>query len=203
MLKTANIGDELAAAEIRTALQGKRCWYAYAGFGCTVAVDLGRRIPRDKRLVALHRRLVREHPDAAADHPEEHLRHMGESHLLIWCSWRLDDAKSPLASSDGEPDQCEQAIQRMIGKTVRQVEIGGAWDLRLELSSGLVLSVFPDHVGDDASFDGNWELWRPEQVYAIETDLTCNVLDHENRPLKPGSRTGRWRLQDDAERARK
>lgn len=198
MLNTANITDELAAAEIRMALQGKRCWYGYVGIGCTFAIDLGRKVARDPAVVALHKRLLKKFPKMTA-HPEEHLRYEGESHLLVWCSWRMDDDRGPVASSDNESPRCEAAIERLIGKTVRRVDIGSAWDLRMEFSSGLVVSIFPDHVGPDASIDTNWELWRPEQAYFIGDDLACRVQDRENRPMLPGTRSGRWRVRKDVD----
>jgi hypothetical protein len=72
------------------------------------------------------------------------------------------------------------------------VEIGAGWNLRLDFASGLVLSVLPDHVGPSASFDGNWELWKPAQAYLIGIDLRCEVIDRENRVLTPSGRQDRW-----------
>ncbi|GEM_PF-1513270 len=199
MIKTANIADELAAAEIRSALQGKRCWYAYSSVGCTFAVDLGRKIPRDgdemKVTDRIRKRLESKHPHGVSPQEQEHLRFKGESHLLVWCSWRIEDAKGPLASSDSQADLCEKVVRQLIGKTVQRVEIRAGWDLCLDFSSGLTLNVFPDHVGQEANFDGNWELWRPDQAYLIGTDLTCDVIDCENRRLRPQPQKGRWQVK--------
>ena len=199
LIKTANIADELAAAEIRSALQGKRCWYAYTSVGCTFAMDLGRKIPRDDDEIAamdrLRKRMVRQHPRGVGPLEREHLRFKGESHLLVWCSWRIEDAKGPLASSDSDAELCEKVVRRLIGKTVQVVEIRPGWDLRLDLSSGLTVAVFPDHVGPEANFDGNWELWRPDQAYLIGTDLACDVMDRENRRLRPQPQKGRWQVK--------
>lgn len=188
--------DILAAAEIRTALEGKRCWYAFVGFGCTFAMDLGRKVRRDEQeIAALDRSRARlAKRGKAPNHPAGYRTHKGESHLLVWCSWRLADAAGPLASSDSDRETCEAAAARLIGKTVRHAEIGDGWDLRLQLTSGLRVSVFPDHVGPEANFDGNWELWRPDQAYLIGTDLACEVIDQKNRPLRPQPRAGRWQV---------
>jgi hypothetical protein len=146
------------------------------------------------RLERAQARLLKGRRSKGSRHPDEYTRYTGESHLLVWCSWRIDDAKGPLASSDSEFELCESAVERLIGKTVRNVRIGHGWDLRLDLSSGWVVSVFPDHVGPESSFDGNWELWRPEQAYLVGTDLACEVIDRENRPLRPLPRAGRWQV---------
>jgi hypothetical protein len=193
VLKTTNINDELAAADIRAALLNKRCWYGYAGIGSTFAIDLGRKIQRDPKEAAfLSRR-------SAKGRSEESVRHVGESHLLVWCSWRIDDEKGPVASSDNEIAVCDEAIKRLVGKTVRRVEIGRGWDVRMEFSGGLAVSLFPDHVGPEASIDTNWELWRPERAYFIGDDLNCEVTDRQNRPLRPA---GRWQVRDEAQRAK-
>ena len=185
MNRTANIADELAAAEIRAALQGKRCWHAYVGIGCTFAMDLGKKILRDSQERAWSEKHAR-------NYPPEYRRYEGESHLLVWCSWRIEDGKGPLASSDNDFDVCEQAIRRLIGRAVREVRIGPGWDLRVEMSSGLTVTVFADHVGAKAIFDGNWELWRPDQAYLIGTNLACEVIDRQNRALSLQPRGGRW-----------
>lgn len=135
-------------------------------------------------------------PSKGAEHPDEYARYKGESHLLVWCSWRIDNAEGPLASSGSDLELCRPAVERLVGKTVREVEIGHGWDLRLALTWGLIVSVFPDHVGPAAGFDGNWELWRPEQAYLIGTDLACEVTDRQNRPLRPQPRAGRWQVED-------
>jgi hypothetical protein len=175
-----NVAGKIAAAEISAALLGKRCWYAYVGVGCTFSMDLGRRLLRDRPLT--HRQ-----------HPPEYRKYEGESSLLVWCSWRVESARGPLASSDNEFDLCQEAIRRLIGRSVEDVRIEPGWSLRLALSSGLVVSVFADHVGPKAIFDGNWELWRPEQAYVIGTDLTCQILDRQYRPVPLPSPRRRWK----------
>lgn len=187
--------DELAAAEVRAALMGKRCWYAFISFGCTFAVDLGRKVSRSPEEVAALDRL---HAKRPSGHPVEYRRFQGESHLVVWCSWRIEQAGRPLASSDSEPEESKAAVRRLVGKTVRQVDILSGWDLRLTLTSDLTVKVFPDHVGPAANFDGNWELWRPEQAYLIGTDLTCQVIDRQNRRLGPESGYGRWKVAGEA-----
>jgi hypothetical protein len=77
----------------------------------------------------------------------------------------------------------------MAGKTVCRVLVGDGWDLRVEFTGGLTLTVFPDHVGPHAAFDGNWELWTPELYYSVGTDLECGVETRQYPPTLPA----RWR----------
>jgi hypothetical protein len=199
--RTANIADELAAVEIRAALQGKRCWYVYRGVDCTFGMDLGRKVPRDKQEVMAMERArdrVAKRGQLSSWHPDEYVKYKGESHLLVWCSWRIDAAEGPLASSDNEPDLCESVLRRLIGKTVQRVDIGAGWEMRLAFSSDMTLNVFPNFVGPKADFDGNWELWKPDQAYLIGTDLTCEVIDRENRPMQPRPGQGRWAVVEKA-----
>jgi hypothetical protein len=199
--RTANIADEHAAVEIRAALQGKRCWYAYLGVGCTFAMDVGRKLPRDRAYVAAMERVrakMIRRGHRGPTHPQEYLKYQGESHLLVWCWWRIDAAEGPLASSDNEPDLCESAVRRLIGKTVQRVDIGAGWEMRLAFNAHVILNVFPNFVGPNADFDGNWELWRPDQAYLIGTDLRCEVIDRQNRPMQPRSRQGRWAVAEKA-----
>jgi hypothetical protein len=196
-VRPVNIVDELAAAEIRAALQGKRCWYAYSVAG-TFAADFGRKVPRPAEDVELNRRLRKRRPAASCGgHPAEYDKFVGESHLLVWCTWRIDSASGPVASSDSDYGVCDQAVEMLIGKTAQRVEISDDWRVRVEISSGLVVNIFPDHIGPDASFDGNWELWRPDRVYSIETDLACQVQDRDNRPLRPQPSADRWQVVHD------
>ena len=179
MTRAANIVDEIAAAEIKTALAGKKCWYAYSTCVSTVGLALGRRVPRVK-------------PLRSKSHTEEYRRFEGELHLIIWCSWRLDKGNAPLISSDGDEQLCHDRLGVLIGRTAQAVQVSPSWNLQIGFSGGFVLIAFPDHVGESANFDGNWELWRQDQAYLVGTDLTCEVIDRENRPLRLRSRRGRW-----------
>jgi len=181
----AKIVDEVAAAEIRVALAGKRCWYAYSTCVSTVGLALGRKLAREK-------------PLRNKSHTEEYRRFEGELHLIIWCSWRLDKGTGPLVSSDGDEQVCHDRLGALIGRTVQAVEVSPSWDLQIGFSGGFLLSAFPDHVGESANFDGNWELWRPDQAYLVGTDLTCEVMDRDNRPLTLRSRRRRWTAAGEA-----
>lgn len=202
MTRTANIqAEQFSEAEIKSSLLGRKCWYAYCSVGNTFKVVMGRKIPRDAQDLARREKLARR-PGArdqatAGRDPlaSQWARFRGESELLVWCSWRLDDARGPLTSWDDQPERCEAGIRRLIGHAVRAVEIGAGWNLRLDFAGGLVLSVMPDHVGPSARFDGNWELWRPDQAYLIGTDLGCRVIDRENRPMELRPRAGRWQVR--------
>jgi hypothetical protein len=189
--------EQLAEAEIKSSLLGRKCWYAYTSVGNTPKLVLGRKVPRDAEDLAARAKLAgrRASRGVARHHPDVWERCQGESELLVWCSWRLDDAKGPVTSWDDESQRCEDGICGLIGHSVRNVEIGAGWNLRLDFASGLVLSVLPDHVGPSPSFDGNWELWKPDQAYLIGTDLTCEVIDCENRRLRPQPQKGRWQVK--------
>ena len=201
MTRLADIqAEQIAKAEIKASLLGRKCWYAYAGFGNTPRIVLGRKLPRGPEELAVQARLAARRAARGVKTPKEDaltrtwIRSRGDSELLIWCSWRLDDANGPATSSDDNPERCEAAIRQLIGHTVRAVDIAGLWDLRIVFNGGFVLSALPDHVGPEASFDGNWEVWRPEQAYLIGTDLTCKVIDPENRPMQLAPRRGRWKV---------
>lgn len=207
MTRLAHIqAEQLAEAEIKSSLLGRKCWYAYTSVGNTPKLVLGRKVPRDAEDLAARAKLAarRKSRGVARHHPDVWERCQGESELLVWCSWRLDDAKGPVTSWDDEPKRCEDGIRGLIGRSVRDVKIGAGWNLRLDFAGGLVLSVLPDHVGPSASFDGNWELWKPVQAYLIGTDLRCEVIDRENRVLAPSDRQDRWVVRRPrAEKARK
>jgi len=198
----ANIADQFAAAEIRAALCGRKCWYAYTSVGNTPRLVLGRKVARSAEDMAaraqLRQRRAARGVKAAPPECPEWERSQGESELLVWCSWRLDEQAGPVTSWDDDAKRAEAGICRLIGHRVRDVAIGSGWNLRLEFTGAMVLSVLPDHVGPNASFDGNWELWRPEQAYLIGTDLTCEVIDRENRPLRLQSRRERWVVAGEA-----
>jgi len=198
MTRLADIqAQQFAEAEIKSSLVGRKCWYAYCSFGNTFKIVLGRKVPRDSEDLAVRGRLAaRRKARGLAVRKDAQARvwdrFRGESELLVWCSWRLDGAKGPLTSWDDQAESCEAGIRELIGHTVQGVEISSGWNARVVFSGGLVLSVLPDHVGARASFDGNWELWRPDQAYIIGTGLQCEVIDRENRVLEPRPRRSRW-----------
>ena len=197
--RPSNIADEIAAVEIRAAMRGKRCWYAFLGIGCTFAMELGRKVPRDAKDIAHLERVKQRYAKKGildSWHPDEYLKYQGEGHLLVWCSWRIDSEEGPLASSDNEHDQCESAVKRLIGKTVQEVRIGERWDMRLVLSSGLTVTVFPNYVGPNADFDGNWELWGLEKSYLIGTDFTCEVVGRESSSVSAPRQGRKWATRE-------
>ena len=201
--------EQFAKAEIHSSLLGRKCWYAYSGVGHAPRLVLGRKVPRDAAELAVRAKVAgrRKRDAPATRHPaaQEFEKFHGESELVIWCSWRLDDATGPVTSWDDQADRTQEGIQRLIGHTVRSVDLGSGWNVRLAFSGNLLLSVLPDHVGPSARFDGNWELWRPEQGYLIGTDLACRVTDRQNRPLELRPAQGRWRVrgQGDSLRTRR
>ncbi len=203
MTKLADIEEaELAAAEIKSALLGRRCWYAYVSVGNTPRLVLGRRLPRPLDELEA-RRKVRYGMAARGQKPNPQVmaqrrkcgwdKFRGESELLVWCAWRLDRQGGTGTSWDDKPDRCEAGIRSLIGQTVSAVEITDRWDLVLEFNGKSILRVFPDHIGASASFDGNWELWRPDQLYSVGTDLMCKVVDRQEQPVRLRPASGRWK----------
>ena len=166
--------------EIKTSLLGKKCWYVSCGgsAGYSFELSLGRKFPRPRPL---------KNPSC----PEEFRQYEPEIGLLVWCSWTLRDARGHLTGSDDETDGLEKGLRRLVHRLVRSVEIGTTnWYLRLGFSGGLDLYVFPDHVGPAASFDGNWEVWRPTDAYLIGTDLSCEVIERDYPLVEPGEQAG-------------
>jgi hypothetical protein len=193
------LAQEIAGAEIKSALLGKKCWHGYVSAGNTFQIALGRKVPLKGDQLAMKEHLAARRAERGIVAPPRMAvldRFTGESNLLVWCSWRLDRRNRPLTSWDDAAGCCEAGMDRLVGRTIKAVEIAPGWDLRVQFSGELLLAVFADHVGASASFDGNWELWRPDQAYLIGTDLTCEVIDRQNHPLEPASRGGRWRVAE-------
>lgn len=129
---------------------GVECWHVSAGgaVGPSFTLVLGEKVRR-------------QHPLRNAAQPEEFQRSRGSVELLVWCSWRLQDASSVLATSDQAKDWVV-ALRELVGATVVAVECTPpAWDLRLEFSNGHVMMIFCDHGDEGASIAQNWELFLP------------------------------------------
>jgi hypothetical protein len=88
------------------AFRGVRCWHVSAGASTASSFMLvfGDKIRRDR-------------PLRNPSQPEAFRIHKGSVQLLVWCSWRLQNASSVLASSDQGPGWVEQ-LQELIGQTV-------------------------------------------------------------------------------------
>ncbi len=152
---------------VREALLGKPCWHVSAGgVGTTFKLSIGKKIRRIRPLTPLptpeESHAVKKKPSLplqSARHREEFRLFNGEQRLLVWCTWRLDGASEPIASSDDTKEEVVLALQGLIDTTVTHVRIEQpAWDLTIQFSNGMILKVFCDHVGADASFPCNWEL---------------------------------------------
>ena len=192
MTTAGQVVAESSAEAIIGALLGRKCWHVACGgcVGATFQLALGGKVRRERPL---------RNPKL----PESIRRSEGEFGLMIWCSWQLRDHKGPVTSSADESAGLETGLDRLRGKTICKVSVDDGWYLRVDFSGGLRLSVLPDHVGPEASFDGNWEVWTPTRMYSIETDLTCLVEEREaarQAPRQP--RPDRWRAHRKA-KARK
>lgn len=175
MTVSAQIMEERTVNEIRAALLGRRCWNVACGgcVGASFQLALGGKVRRE--------RLLR-NPTVS----EEYRRFEGEFGLMVWCTWRLENGKGPMTSWEDESPQRDEALRGLVGKTVSRVRVQPGWDLQVVFSGGAKLSVFPDHVGQSAIFDGNWEVWSPQRVYAVGTSLQCESADRE-KPVAPAT----------------
>jgi hypothetical protein len=180
MNRAAQLSEELAKAKITEFIKGRKCWYAFCT-GSAFQMAFGQKLRRDRELKNQH-------------HPLVYRQFEGESGLVVWCTWRIEGSQGPIASSESKERLCIDSIPKAIGRTVLAVEIGPGWNLRIEFSGGLVLTVFPDNVGPSHIIDSNWELWRPEDGYFIGTDLKCEVTGRDYPPLLPQPKPGRWKV---------
>ncbi len=171
MKVAAKIDQERTVNEVRAALLGRRCWNVACGgaSGSTFQLALGRKIPR---------RIALRNPKAS----DEYRRFEGEFGLMVWCSWRLEGPAGPITSSEDESSGLVDGLRRLVGRTVVRTVASEGWNLQLAFSGGLLLSVFPDHVGREWTL-GNWELRTPEREYAVGTSLACQVSQRRGEYL--------------------
>lgn len=156
--------DELQT-EIAQSLLGKPCWYASFG-GCAGSTFQ----------LAFGAKIARRVPGRNEKHTEEFRKYEGEANLLVWCSWRLDDAAGPIASSDDTDEHIAVGLNRLLGTSPATLSCGApGWDLRIGFANGLTLRVFCDHVPGDPSFSSNWELWEKDRVIAIDAGSVVSI----------------------------
>lgn len=140
--------------EIVDAFRGKECWYVSSGgaVGPAFALAFGKKIRRRTKL-------------ENKAHSKDYQQYEGEANLYIWCTWRLDSVDRPLTGSDDSEKRIGRELARLVGKKMVDVRIDRpGWDLHIRFDDELTLHVFCDHVGDDPSFDGNWEAWLKEKA---------------------------------------
>jgi hypothetical protein len=182
----AQILEERRAAEITAILLGRRCWDVACGgsVGTTFQLALGRKLLR--------------HPGVGKPRRWRSGPYEGEFGLLVWCSWRLASPKGPVTSSEDESPALIEGLRRLVGRRTCRVSFAEGWYLRVDFTGGLTLTIFPDHVGPQAIFDGNWEVWTPELHYSVGTDLECSVNPRQYPPSLPTHGSSRWRGADGA-----
>jgi hypothetical protein len=147
------------------AVVGQRCWHVGAGglVGSSFSLALGARVRRERPL------------RNAAEFEEVKL-FKGEFRFVIWCSWRLGGDVSPVSSSDQETDKIARSLEALRNQAlVGAICHAPAWDLCLQFSGGLRLSVFCDHLAGDASIEQNWELWRGDEALLIGPGYSWRV----------------------------
>jgi len=148
-----NLADGITK-KIVDAFRNKKCWYASAGGSTspTFALAFGKKVRRQA-------------PLENEAHPRDYRQYEGEVNLYVWCTWRLDDAESPLTSSDDSEHSIDEALGALLGKKVLDARLERpGWDLHIKFEKELMLHVFSDHVGDTPSFDGNWEVWLKDRA---------------------------------------
>jgi hypothetical protein len=186
MTKVADIRVESQAMAIKATLLGKKCWYV--GCGGSVGYSFS---------LSFGKKLLRCPPPANPSAADKYGRIEPEVSLLVWCSWMLEGPHGPITSSDDETSGLESGLRRLSGRTIQAADIAPNWCFRLEFSGGLVLTIFPDHVGPSASFDGNWELWKQYDAYLVGTDLRCKVIKRDYPPSEASTRArAAWKKVD-------
>lgn len=158
-------GKQTLAKQIHDLLVGKRCWYVSCGGAAASTFEL-----------ALGEKKPREHPLANVKHEEEFRNFEGEANLLVWCTWRLDNANGPVSSSDDAVEHIQAELVRLRGAAIADVKVElPGWDLQIAFVNDLTLRIFCDHLPGDPSFDGNWELWLPDKTITIDVGSVCQV----------------------------
>jgi hypothetical protein len=143
---SATIRSELLSA--LRGLRGLPCWHVSVG---------GATLPTFQ--LALGAKIARAVPLKNPNQPIEYRENDGEANLLVWCSWRLDDAEGPLTSYFDDEEAIVPGLNRLIGSTIRNAAASGpAMDLVITFSNGLKLRVFCDHVSKSSASGDNWEL---------------------------------------------
>lgn len=108
------------------ALKGQQCVRASAGYARTLLLDCGMLRPPDS--------IGYEEPEIG---------------LVAECPWRLDSRTSVIVGSGDPEDVIDSRLQICLGKTVDAVEVfPPSYTLRVALSDGLTVWVFPDDSRD-------------------------------------------------------
>ena len=155
----------MSASEALATIIDLRCWYVSCGgaAGPTFSLALGRQIPREFKL-------------QNSAHEEIFQENEGESAVYVWSTWRLDDSTGPICSSDNPIELITYSLNRLRGESVAGFHLSSpVGDLTIRFSNGLSLNIFCDHVGDAATFQGNWECVTRTEVVAVGTSGIVEV----------------------------
>jgi hypothetical protein len=165
---------------LTTSLIGERVWWVAPGVGASFSLALGGGFPRKRPVKSANRRFSAYQPEIS---------------LIVWCVWRLETSRAPLASSDGDDQRSIRAVGRaLIGKRIRTIElVRPCWDLRLDFTGGVSLKIFCDHIPGDPSFDGNWQVRVGPRIAAVGpgAPVRFSMADHIGSPAVPFTRRSR------------
>lgn len=146
-------------------LAGKRCWHVSSGGAAGTTFQL-----------ALGKKIARKRPLRGVQHSAEYRHFEGEVILVAWCSWRLEaDGRATTGSGDSSA-AAARALKVLLGQSIVAAKIPvPSWELSVAFTSGLSLSLFPDHVGAEPIFPDNWELWGPQEVIVVAANGQVNM----------------------------
>lgn len=161
--------DQCVVEEVISVLRGKPCWHTSCG-GCTIPTFS----------LSLGDKVLRTIPLPNPTQSDEFRTFTSEVSLYVWSTWRLDDKKGPITSSDDTETHIVQSLELLVGQrtVAARVELPG-WDLHLEFSSGHLLHVFCDHMPGEPSWDGNWSRVLHDHAIEIGVGSECTI---ESRP---------------------
>lgn len=144
-------------------LRGSRC---VAASGATLATTCSLRFDGDVL------RSIRGGRDGAAARAKG-----DQAHVLIWCTWRLDQQGMDPTGSDDTRRSVRRRIKKLVGLKVAAVEVTSSsrdWNLRFE--DGGMLRVFCDYLGKKPTFRINWQMSTPTHALTVRSGLGMEVF---------------------------
>jgi hypothetical protein len=133
-------------------LCGLPLWSVIGGNGSRLALDFGRKVPRDQ-------------PLTNSKLSEEQRLYEAECSLFVECPWSLLRAGAVAADWEDDYDTVDSAFSSLRGATVRQAELSPATgQLTVTFSTGERLRLINDQVED--GLDG-YSLFTTEGIWSV------------------------------------